>query len=99
MPKQDEVQQLAADLAKAVWMHAQKRLFTWTLESMERALKKCLNTHSAKSCSWKNEGEYWETDCGNAFTFTAGDPTENRMKFCPYCGKALQHLPGVSEEK
>ena len=34
---------MVAALAKAVWCHCQRRPFTWTLESIERVVRKCLN--------------------------------------------------------
>lgn len=42
-------------------------------------------------CKWKYDIDYgfWETGCGEAFTFTTGTPAENKMKYCPYCGKKL----------
>jgi len=33
----------AAALAKAVWVHAQRRPLSWTAESVEREIVKCLN--------------------------------------------------------
>lgn len=45
------------------------------------------------TCTWACEPapdiEMWETNCGNAFQFEAGGPTENKMQFCCYCGKLL----------
>ena len=32
---------------------------------------------------------HWETGCGEAFNFFDGGPIENRMNYCPYCGKPL----------
>ena len=34
--------------------------------------------------------DYWETGCGNEFEMVDGSPTDNDMKFCPYCGKRLE---------
>lgn len=44
----------------------------------------------SKKCKWKqDEYDIWETDCGNLFVVNDGTPSENKMKFCPYCGKEL----------
>jgi NADH pyrophosphatase NudC (nudix superfamily) len=43
-----------------------------------------------KKCEWKDEGEYWQTECDNAHEFTTGGPVENRHRFCPYCGKEIE---------
>lgn len=47
----------------------------------------------AIACTWtheNHEGDYWETDCGETFAFIDGGPRENKMQFCPYCGRALK---------
>jgi len=45
-------------------------------------------------CSWIQEDDpeicYWKTGCGNSFYFTEGAPTDNRMKYCCYCGRLLK---------
>ena len=47
-----------------------------------------------KECHWLNnpsleEDDIWQTDCGHEFVLIEGAPSENEMKFCPYCGKKL----------
>ncbi len=43
------------------------------------------------SCRWTREegGDYYETACGNNFTFNSDGPSENLFTNCPYCGRAL----------
>lgn len=45
------------------------------------------------TCDWKQETDhdcdYWDTACGEAFQFNDGGPRENKMQFCPYCGRAI----------
>jgi NADH pyrophosphatase NudC (nudix superfamily) len=43
-------------------------------------------------CVWIYDDldDYWETLCGEAFTLNVGSPSENKMKFCPYCGRRLK---------
>uniref|UniRef100_A0A6M3J629 Uncharacterized protein n=1 Tax=viral metagenome TaxID=1070528 RepID=A0A6M3J629_9ZZZZ len=46
----------------------------------------------ADKCVWKYD-EYddtWNTSCNNTYQIIWGSPTENRMKFCPYCGGMLE---------
>lgn len=52
----------------------------------------------AKKCSWtqdKQSVDNWDgddsydTDCGGKFELMNGTPSDNRMKFCPYCGREL----------
>ena len=44
----------------------------------------------AGQCTWtESDDGVWETDCGSTFEITNGTPAENRMSFCPYCGKSL----------
>lgn len=45
-------------------------------------------------CQWEldeNMGA-WETSCGNAFTLETGDPKENGLKHCCYCGAELEQV-------
>lgn len=41
-------------------------------------------------CTWTNDGEAWRTSCGHYFTLIDGAPTDNKMRFCCYCGKAIE---------
>lgn len=42
------------------------------------------------SCRWKaDEDGNWWSSCGEGFVFNDGGPVENRMRYCPYCGKRL----------
>ncbi len=52
-----------------------------------------------KCCTWQEIEEYWETDCGNAFVFDVGGPTENKVRFCCYCGRKLKERRLMSLEK
>lgn len=52
------------------------------------------HVRKAKACTWEHSDDpdmsWWETSCGEAWTFIDGGPAENGMKFCPYCGGALR---------
>ena len=48
-------------------------------------------------CKWTNEVEplcgpsdFWATSCGNTWVLIEGTPGENKMKYCPYCGRRLE---------
>ncbi len=47
----------------------------------------------AEHCNWNQDGDEtsgaWETACGSMFRLDDGDPFENQMHFCCYCGKPL----------
>jgi len=45
-----------------------------------------------EKCKWvyDNFHDFWETECGNAFTVLEGTPSDNKMRFCPYCGKEIK---------
>lgn len=35
----------------------------------------------------------WETSCGEIFSFEPwGTPSENKMRYCPYCGRPLREV-------
>lgn len=43
-----------------------------------------------KDCIWKYDPDgYWQTQCGDQFCFSEAGPTENRVKFCHFCGKSV----------
>ena len=46
-----------------------------------------------KTCEWTEvewaEDVFWETECGNAFQLITGIPSNNKMVYCPYCGKKI----------
>ena len=46
------------------------------------------------ACAWTQEDDEgaWATDCGELFVLNDGVPSENRMRFCCYCGGALTEL-------
>ena len=57
---------------------------------------KALEAEDGK-CKWAYDDNYdmWETECGEAFCLESGGPIDNKMKYCPYCGKQLvQTLKG-----
>ena len=51
-----------------------------------------MTTDTRGKCIWKycRHADYLETGCGNAFQLTCGTPSENGMRFCPYCGEHLE---------
>lgn len=53
---------------------------------------------TTKECGWTFlNSEFWETDCGHAFTLNDGTPAQNGMKFCCYCGDGLVEVVGQNE--
>ena len=47
-------------------------------------------------CEWQQEdwnSGAWFTDCSNAFWLEDGSPEDNKMIFCPFCGKKLRGVP------
>lgn len=44
-----------------------------------------------EQCKWIYDENYdtWETGCGNMFILLEGTPEDNKMIFCPYCGKLI----------
>lgn len=54
-----------------------------------------LETQVQHPCIWKHESykdeyDYWFTECGHQHIFNSGTAEENEFKFCPYCGKPIQ---------
>ncbi|KKN21679.1 hypothetical protein LCGC14_0923070 [marine sediment metagenome] len=51
-------------------------------------------------CAWSNENEdynTWQTDCGNLWQIIDGTPKDNKMRFCPYCGRPIMELEMVKD--
>lgn len=45
-------------------------------------------------CEWEADTDgVWNTTCGKSFVLNDGGPIENDMRFCCYCGLALDQLP------
>jgi len=44
-----------------------------------------------KKCKWTHDefADCWDTECGEAFCLMEGTPKDNKMKYCPYCGKQI----------
>ena len=43
-------------------------------------------------CFWKledSESATWRSGCDEAWHFPEGTPMENKIKFCPFCGKRI----------
>jgi hypothetical protein len=62
---------------------------TLTLDESGTALTET-NGCISNVCQWEEDDDgFWMTSCGNTFVFEAGTPSDNKMKFCPYCGGHL----------
>lgn len=49
-------------------------------------------------CTWReDEDGSWDTDCGDCFVLISDGPSDNRMKFCCYCGQPITEI-GFDEE-
>ncbi len=49
-----------------------------------------------KKCNWiendDGEGGTYSTSCNQEFTFIEGNPSDNGVKYCCYCGKRLNGM-------
>ena len=42
-------------------------------------------------CVWQQDDEgNWQTECDEMFVIIDGTPEENQMKYCAYCGCAIE---------
>ncbi len=48
-------------------------------------------------CTWTyyedDVQDYWATGCGELFCLNDGTPTDNKMKYCSYCGRLILEMP------
>ena len=49
-------------------------------------------------CTWEEEDGFWETYCGREFVINEGDPEDNGMKYCCFCGKLIEAFPKEEEK-
>jgi hypothetical protein len=61
------------------------------MEAIGLVLDECTSlSPGVATCTWKYDPDgYWQTECGDQFCFSEGGPTENRVKFCHYCGRRM----------
>ena len=55
----------------------------------------------AKSCVWSQcdeDGDFYDTGCGHAFSFTDGTPTDNEFTHCCFCGLPLDEIKWTDED-
>ena len=41
-------------------------------------------------CKWRDDDEFWQTDCGLEWWLCDGTPAENNMNYCPKCGGEIE---------
>jgi len=54
------------------------------------------------ACKWVLDRvySYYDTSCGNAFSFSHDEPFEDgKFRFCPYCGRKIKQKDNLSERQ
>lgn len=71
----------------------------WKAADEIAALRKALTEATANNdvCVWQGD-DNWNTGCGHHFIIIDGGPTDNSMKFCCYCGKAIKEADTTWQE-
>jgi len=47
-------------------------------------------TEPGRECKWQQDSDgNWDTACGETFIFEDGSPSDNRQRFCGYCGAPI----------
>lgn len=55
-------------------------------------------TPEKEICAWsRDEDGNDDTECGQTWSLNDGTPTDNGMKFCPYCGRQIVWTDYVEE--
>lgn len=74
----------------------QRRIFNRQGEDMGEITPKDDMEKTGKrkdSCLWTRQdadSEWWSTSCGEEYYINFGIPTEQKMKFCCFCGRQLK---------
>ncbi len=75
--------------ANGSWSSPQEALEWYRAQlATERAALQANST-----CIWQQDGEgsdLWQTSCHQAFTINDGDPSDNSMAYCCFCGRRLE---------
>ncbi len=52
------------------------------------------------TCEWKYDDidNYWESSCGLTWYLSEGTLKENKMNFCPKCGKKIKEIINLKGE-
>jgi len=89
----------AATLIREAWLDPEEitEPRSERLKTQGVALRRLLDKGSRPVCKWNRMGDDddlgWDTGCGDAYSIIDGKtPTENGMKFCPFCGGRLVEL-------
>lgn len=50
--------------------------------------------YATPRCRWQEtmgpDEDFWHTACGEDWVFPEGGPNENKMNFCPMCGRPMK---------
>jgi hypothetical protein len=65
----------------------------WCAHGFCGRCERILHDEGRATCDWAIDDlggdSVYETQCGHAFQFNDGGPTENGFEFCGYCGKRI----------
>ena len=60
------------------------------------------DTRDGGECIWTRDEfgdpDFYETSCGQEFTFNEGTASDNGVKFCHHCGKPMREVKGNTDE-
>jgi hypothetical protein len=51
-------------------------------------------------CGWnlaEEDCDYWSTTCEEEFTLNEGTLKENRVRYCPFCGRKIKDITEVKK--
>lgn len=63
----------------------------WLIDEIKRMRKQY---ESKPACRWTYDWyqDTWDTSCGQSFTVIDSTPSQNDMRYCPYCGGVLDEI-------
>ena len=67
------------------------------IQNIDEALAELKELMQVKGCKWtdENDGYFdgYKTACGQIQYFGEGEISDNKYKFCPYCGGKIDYTP------
>ena len=82
--------------------YTKKELIAHVNTALEVQAQPAALTDAKPTCSWSQDGEdsdMWQTGCKRYFRLDKGDPNDNRMYHCCFCGKPIDCEPFITEDE
>ena len=62
--------------------------------ALRKEIERLKQKYEPPACKWEYDWhqDTWDTSCGQSFTVIDATPSQNDMRYCPYCGKVIDEV-------